>query len=208
MTGSKTIWSTREPLILASQSPIRAELLKKVGFPFSVATADIDERKIENELNSDTKTPQKIARALAEAKALAVSHDNPNAWVIGADQTLEFEHDILHKVVTRQEAETQLLSMSGKAHQLHSAIAVVRESKTVSLNVETAVLNMRTLSRHDIQTYCDLAGDALFQSVGCYQFEGLGRHLFASVDGREDVILGLPLDSIIKFFRSAGCLTF
>jgi septum formation protein len=208
MTGSKSIWSAKEPLVLASQSTIRAELLKKVGFPFSVETADIDERKIENELNSDTKTTQKIALALAEAKALAVSKNNPDAWVIGADQTLEFENNILHKVATRQEAETQLLSMSGKAHQLHSAIAVVRENKTVSLNVETAVLNMRPLSRHDIQTYCDLAGDVLFQSVGCYQFEGLGRHLFESVDGQEDVILGLPLNPIIKFFRSAGCLTF
>jgi len=208
MTGSKTIWSTKEPLILASQSAIRAELLKKVGFPFSVAIADIDERKIENELNSDTKTPQQIALALAEAKSLAVSQNNPDAWVIGADQTLAFEHNILHKVATRQEAETQLQSMSGKAHELHSALAVVRQNKTVSLSVDTAVLNLRVLSPQDIQTYCDLAGDVLFQSVGCYQFEGLGRHLFESVDGQEDVILGLPLDPIIKFFRSAGCLTF
>ena len=207
MTKSKSIWSAEEPLILASKSTIRAELLKKVGFPFSVETADIDERKIENELNSDTKTPQKIALALAEAKALAVSQNNHNAWVIGADQTLEFEHNILHKVVTRQEAETQLLSMSGKVHQLHSAIAIVRENKTVSLNVETALLNMRPLSRHDIQTYCDLAGDVLFQSVGAYQYEGLGRHLFECIQGREDVILGLPLDPIIKFFRSARCLS-
>ncbi|MEI6572088.1 MAG: Maf family protein [Alphaproteobacteria bacterium] len=208
MTGSKTIWSAKEPLILASQSTIRAELLKKVGFPFSVETADIDERKIENELNSDIKTPQKIALALAEAKALAVSQNNPDAWVIGADQTLEFENNILHKVAKRQEAETQLLSMSGKTHELHSAIAVVRQNKTVNISVDTAFLNMRPLSRGDIQTYCDLAGDVLFQSVGCYQFEGLGRHLFASVDGQEDVILGLPLSPIIKFFRSAGCLTF
>lgn len=208
MTNSKSIWSAGEPLILASKSTIRAELLKKVGFPFSVETADLDERKIESELNSDTKTPQKIALALAEAKALAVSQNNPDAWVIGADQTLEFDNNILHKVATIQEAETQLLSMSGKAHQLHSAIAIVRENKTFSLNVKTALLNMRPLTRKDIQIYCDLAHDALFQSVGSYQYEGLGRHLFESIEGREDVILGLPLDPIIKFFRSAGCLTF
>ena len=208
MTNSKSIWSVEAPLILASKSTIRAELLKKVGFTFSVETAEIDERKIEKELNPNTRTPEKTALVLAEEKALAVSQNNPDAWVIGADQTLEFENNVLHKVATRQEAETQLLSMSGKAHQLYSAIAIVRENKTLSLNVETALLNMRPLSRHDIQTYCDLAGDVLLQSVGAYQYENLGRHLFESIQGREDVILGLPLDPIIKFFRSAGCLTF
>jgi septum formation protein len=208
MTDSNSIWSAEEPLILASKSPIRAELLKKAGFIFSTQFPKIDERIIENKLDIGQKAPQKIALALAEAKALAVSLNNPDAWVIGADQTLEFENNILHKVATRREAETQLLSMSGKAHQLHSAFAIVKANKTVSLDVETALLNMRPLSRNEIQTYCDLAGDVLFQSVGCYQFEGLGRHLFESVDGQEDVILGLPLDPIIKFFRSAGCLTF
>ena len=208
MMGSNTIWSTNEPLILASQSAIRAELLKKIGFTFSIQTAEIDERKIEKELNSDTKTPKKIALALAKAKAVAVSQNNPDAWVIGADQTLELEDIILHKVATRQEAETQLLAMSGKAHHLHSAVAVVSQNKTVSLNLETASLTMRPLSRKEIRIYCDLAGDALFQSVGCYQFEGLGRHLFESVKGHDDVILGLPLDPIIKFFRSARCLNF
>lgn len=208
MTNVISIWSAEEPLILASKSTVRAELLKKVGFIFSIQSADIDERTIENKLDLSEKTPRKIALMLAEAKAVAVSHNNPNAWVIGADQTLEFENNILHKVTTRQEAETQLLSMSGKTHQLHSAIAIVRDNKIFSLKVQTALLNMRPLSRKDIQTYCDLAQDTLFQSVGSYQYEGIGRHLFESMEGREDVILGLPLDPIIEFFRSAGCLTF
>ncbi len=208
MTNLDTIWSARDPLILASQSTIRAELLNKVGFIFDVQTAKIDERQIEAHLSPADKTPKRIGLALAEAKARAVSKTNSEAWVIGADQILEFEDQILHKVKSSIDAQQQLFSMAGKQHQLHSAAAIVRGGETQCLMIETATLTMRTLSSDNIRDYCQLAGDHIFQCVGSYQYEGLGRHLFERVDGRDDVILGLPLDQIIKFFRSAGCLTF
>jgi septum formation protein len=87
-------------------------------------------------------------------------------------------------------------------------VAILKGRTEKHIFIETASLRMRALTGGTIKNYCDLAGEAIFDSVGSYHYEGLGRHLFESVEGREDVIYGLPLDPIIKFFRSAGCLRF
>lgn len=204
----QTIWSAKEPLVLASNSTIRAELLRKAGFQFSVRTSKIDERKIEADFVGTSKDPCELAKALAYAKAAAVSDKEPDAWVLGADQILEFEGQIFHKVDTREEVEKNLENFSGKTHNLHSAVAILKSRTEKHIFIETASLRMRALIENNIKNYCDLAGEAIFDSVGSYHYEGLGRHLFESVEGREDVIYGLPLDPIIKFFRSAGCLRF
>ena len=202
------IWSSKTPLILASNSTIRAELLRKAGFQFSAQTSKIDERKIEADFVVTSKDPCELAKTLAHAKAAAVSDKVPDAWVLGADQILEFEDQIFHKAETREEVEKNLENFSGKTHHLHSAVAILKGRTEKHIFIETASLRMRALTKDNIKNYCDLAGEAIFDSVGSYHYEGLGRHLFESVEGREDVIYGLPLDPIIKFFRSAGCLRF
>ena len=150
----------------------------------------------------------RIRRRVGYAKAEAISDKAPEAWIIGADQILELEGQIFHKAKTRQEVETNLEYFAGKTHHLHSAVAILKGNSITKIFVETAALKMRILTKDDIKIYCDLAGDMIFESVGSYHYEGLGRHLFESVEGREDVIYGLPLDPIIKFFRSAECLKF
>lgn len=203
-----TIWSSKAPLILASNSAIRSDLLKQAGFEFSIQTPKIDERKIESDFLVKSKEPRDLAKTLAHAKAEAISDKAPEAWIIGADQILELEGQIFHKAKTRQEVEKNLEYFAGKIHHLHSAVAILKGNSITKIFVETAALKMRILTKDDIKIYCDLAGDMIFESVGSYQYEGLGRHLFESVEGREDVIYGLPLDPIIKFFRSAECLKF
>ena len=202
------IWSSKTPLILASNSTIRAELLRKAGFEFSVQTSKIDERKIEADFIVKSHDPRDLAKTLAHAKAAALTDKAPDVWVIGADQILEFNGRIFHKAETREEVEKNLDYFSGQTHHLHSAVAILKSQTEKHIFIETASLRMRVLTKDDIKNYCDLAGEAIFDSVGSYHYEGLGRHLFESVEGREDVIHGLPLDSIIKFFRSAGCLKF
>ncbi len=203
-----TIWSSKAPLILASNSAIRSDLLKQAGFEFSIQTPKIDERKIESDFLVKSKEPRDLAKTLAHAKAEAISDKAPEAWIIGADQILELEGQIFHKAKTRQEVENNLEYFEGKTHHLHSAVAILKGNSITKIFVETAALKMRILTKDDIKIYCDLAGDMIFESVGSYHYEGLGRHLFESVEGREDVIYGLPLDPIIKFFRSAECLKF
>ena len=203
-----TIWSSKAPLILASNSAIRSDLLKQAGFEFSIQTPKIDERKIESDFLVKSKEPRDLAKTLAHAKAAALTDKAPEAWIIGADQILELEGQIFHKAKTRQEVEKNLEYFAGKTHHLHSAVAILKGNSITKIFVETAALKMRILTKDDIKIYCDLAGDMIFESVGSYHYEGLGRHLFESVEGREDVIYGLPLDPIIKFFRSAECLKF
>ena len=116
----QTIWSAKEPLILASNSTIRAELLRKAGFQFSVRTSKIDERKIEADFVGTSKDPCELAKALAHAKAAAVSDKEPDSWVLGADQILEFEGQIFHKADTREEVEKNLENFSGKTGQTFS----------------------------------------------------------------------------------------
>ena len=207
MTRPK-IWSAKDPLILASTSTVRAELLRRSGFEFRVQASNIDERKIEADYAVNSLLPQDLAKLLAQAKAAAVSDFEPNAWVIGADQILEFDKTILHKATTRAEVEKNFNNLAGQTHYLHSAIAIFKNRLPAQILIETAALRMRNLSHDDIKIYCDLVGEAIFETVGSYHYEGLGRHLFESVEGGEDVIYGLPLDPIIKFFRSAGCLKF
>lgn len=202
------IWSSKTPLILASNSTIRAELLRKAGFEFSVQTSKIDERKIEADFIVKSHDPRDLAKTLAHAKAAALTDKAPDVWVISADQILEFEGQIFHKAKTREEVEKNLDYLSGQTHHLHSAVAIFKGQTEKHIFIETASLRMRALTKDDIKNYCDLAGESIFDSVGSYHYEGLGRHIFESVEGREDVIYGLPLDSIIKFFRSAGCLKF
>jgi septum formation protein len=202
-----TIWSSKTPLILASNSTIRAELLRKAGFEFSVQTSKIDERTIESDFLIKSKYPSDLAIALAHAKAAALT-DTTDGWIIGADQILEFNGQIFHKAKTREEVEKNLKNFAGGIHHLHSAVAILKGQTEKHFFIETASLRMRALTKDDIKNYCDLAGEEILDSVGSYHYEGLGRHLFESVEGREDVIYGLPLDPIIKFFRSAGCLKF
>lgn len=201
-----SLWISQDPLILASKSRIRSELLKQAGFDFSTRTKDIDERDLERRMSLTQSSASDHAKTLAEAKALAVSAEVPDAWVIGADQILEAHGKIIHKPKTRTEAEDHLNRLAGVTHQLHSAVAITKDNRCQALFVESAVMKMRALTADEIRIYCDLAGNALFHSVGSYEYEGLGRHLFESALASHDVILGLPLDPIIKFFRSAKCL--
>ncbi len=208
MTRSSSVWLASDPLILASKSSARAALLRGAGFVFSTHPANLDERAFEASLKPEEREAASLALKLACEKARLVGVLNHNAWVLGADQTLAIDDVLLHKSSTREAAYRQIEMLAGRTHQLFSAIAVARNDEVIWSHCERVDLTMRALSSDAINAYLDCALPDCLSAVGCFHWEGLGRHLFQAVEGRDDAILGLPLDAMIGFFRSAGCLKF
>lgn len=195
-------------LILASKSKARAALLENAGLTFECQTANVDERAAEQPLVEAGAHPSDIAQLLAEVKAMDVSEKNPETLVIGADQTLGFGDKRFNKPVDYEAARRQLLELSGNSHQLHSAIAVVKNGETLWRHVSTATLTMRPFSPEEVGRYMARVGDNVRSSVGCYQLEGLGVQLFDKIEGDYFTILGLPLLPLLGFLRQEQGLSF
>ena len=199
-----TLWRGKHPLVLASQSLTRQALLANAGIDFEAMAAGIDERAVQQA--SGLLAPSDIAALLARAKALAVSSRQPGKYVIGADQTLALGGRLFSKPAGRPPAAEQLRALAGRNHELHSAVAVVRDGKILFEAVAIAGMTMRRLGDAEIDVYLDQAGEAVTSSVGAYQLEGLGVHLFERIEGDHFTILGLPLLPLLDFLRSQHLL--
>jgi septum formation protein len=140
---------------------------------------------------------------LARAKADVVAASLPGRLVLGADQTLARGAKRFGKPADRAEAADQLRALRGRTHELHSALALVRDKEAVFTCVDTARLTMRDFSDRFLNDYLDMAGDAAMNSVGSYQLEGIGIHLFERVEGDYFTILGLPLLPLLNFMRQS-----
>jgi len=199
-----TLWRGKDQLILASQSRARQMLLTNAGIAFEAVPADIDERAVQQA--SGLTTPGDIAALLAREKALSVSSRQVSKYVIGADQTLALGDRLFSKPAGRAQAAEQLRALAGRAHELHSAIAVARDGKILFAEIAVARMTMRPLDEAGIDGYLDAAGKAVTSSVGAYQLEGLGVHLFERIEGDHFTILGLPLLPLLAFLRSERLL--
>lgn len=194
-----TLWRGTTPLILASQSRARKMLLANAGLAFETVAAEIDERAVQQ--SSGLANPGEIAGLLAREKARWVSARRSGHYVIGADQTLALGERLFNKPDGRAAAADQLRALAGRTHELHSAIAVVIDGRVAFETVAIARMSMRPLGGEDIRHYLDEAGEAVTTSVGAYQLEGLGVHLFERVEGDHFTILGLPLLPLLAFLR-------
>lgn len=201
-----TLWRSDRPLILASQSASRQMLLRNAGLAFEAIPADVDERAIQQ--GSGLAAPEAIAALLAREKALDVARRKPGCVVIGADQTLALGQLLFNKPAGREQAALQLRTLAGETHALYSAVAVARDDEVLFADVAVARLTMRALSDAAISAYLDAAGEKVTTSVGAYQLEGLGIHLFERVEGDHFTILGLPLLPLLGFLRRQGLLAF
>lgn len=189
-------------LILASQSSARQALLRGAKVEFETLPADIDEREIEQA--SRLSDAPAVAALLAKEKALHVGRAHPDAYVIGADQTLALGPRIFAKAEDRARARAQLKSLCGHTHELHSAVVVAKSDQILFQSVSTARMTMRSLNDAQVEAYLDLAGEAVTASVGGYQLEGAGVHLFERIEGDYFTILGLPLLPLLGFLRGLG----
>jgi septum formation protein len=196
------LWLADAPLVLASKSAVRREVLLSAGIPVEAIPADIDERGIE--ARSAAIDPGEVALMLACEKAKAVSSDLPKRWVLGADQTLALGTRRFSKPADAVAARAQLTTLRGRTHALHSAIAVVRDGAVMHETVDVARLTMREFSDSFLNRYLAEAGPAVLASVGGYQLERIGIHLFDQVEGDHFTVLGLPLIPLLAFLRQAG----
>ena len=193
-------------LILASGSTHRAQLLQNVGLEFQQVPSTLDERAIEAPLDDADVLPEDRAEILAEAKALDVSEKSPGAWVIGCDQILAFENQVLHKPKDMEAARRRLLLLSGKTHFLYSAVVLVRDGQTVWRHVTPCPMKMRPLSPEFIGRHLADVGDEILSSVGAYHTEGKGAQLFEEISGDLFSIIGLPLLPLLSALRENGVI--
>jgi septum formation protein len=201
-----SIWRGKYPLILASQSRARKMLLANAGLTFEAIPAGIDERAIQQA--SEASAPGEIAGLLAREKARFVSERKAGHHVIGADQTLALGGRLFNKPDGHAAAAEQLGALAGQTHELHSAIAVALDGKILFETVAIARMSMRPLGEEGIRAYLDAAGEAVTSSVGAYQLEGLGVHLFERIEGDHFTILGLPLLPLLAFLRRERLIGF
>jgi septum formation protein len=199
-----TLWRGKDPLVLASQSAARQTLLANAGIAVEAVPAGLDERAVQQA--SGLLAAGEVAALLAREKALAVSTRQPGRFVIGADQTLALGTRLFSKPANRGQAAEQLRALAGHTHELHSAVAVARDGKILFADVAVARMTMRRLGETDIDAYLDQASEAVTTSVGAYQLEALGVHLFERIEGDHFTILGLPLLPLLAFLRSQQLL--
>jgi septum formation protein len=190
-------------LILASASAPRRQLLINAGLAFDVEPSGLDEEEVTRSLGSRA-APQELASTLAEMKAVKVSGRHPDAMVIGADSTLACNGRLFDKPPTMDAARKQLLALRGQTHELFSSVVVARGGQRLWHWSERARLTMRPFDDAFIDTYLARAGEGVLASVGAYQLEGLGAHLFTRVDGDYFTILGLPLLPLLSFLAGHG----
>jgi septum formation protein len=197
-------WLARQPLVLASKSPSRRAILEGAGLPFAIMPADIDERALEAGLPS--RDPGAIASALAREKAHVIATNMPGRLVLGADQTLALGQRLFTKPDDIAAAREQLKALRGRTHELHAALALARDGSIIFEHREIARLTMRDFSDDFLEVYLAAAGSAVTASVGAYQIEANGIHLFDKIDGDQFTIMGLPLIPLLDFLRRDGCL--
>ncbi|PPD46531.1 MAG: septum formation inhibitor Maf [Methylocystis sp.] len=201
---SSPFWRAGAPLILASKSAGRRQVLLQAGIPFETRPADVDERAIETGLGAVG--ADDIALALARAKAGVVSKLAPGRLVLGADQVASCEGRIFGKPENTEKAAELLRFLSGRGHRLHSAMALVRDGSVLFEAVMPADLTMRPLSEAFIAAYLAAMGETALTSAGAYQVEGLGAQLFSQVSGDHWTIMGLPILPLLDALRREGAL--
>ncbi len=193
-------------IILASKSAARRAVLTGAGVPFEVSVAGVDEDAVKNAMLAEGASPRDVADALAELKAIRVSRSKPG-FVIGSDQTLEFEGKLYDKAQTVEAAAERLKLMRGKPHKLHSAVVVAKDGAPIWREIVSATLTMRDFSDEFLADYLAVEGEHALGSVGCYRLEGPGAQLFSKIEGDYFAILGLPLMGLLDLFRRHGVLT-
>lgn len=188
--------SQATPLLLASTSRYRADLLRRLQLPFEAVAPGVEETPQAGE------APARMARRLARAKAQAVAAARPDRWVLGSDQVPAFEDRVFAKPGDRPTAIEQLLACSGKAVEFHTAVALVAGGRVLE-QLDTTVVRFRVLTRAQVERYLD--AEPAYDSAGSFKVEGLGITLFEAIESRDPTaLIGLPLIAVRRLLGDAG----
>ena len=193
-------------IVLASGSAIRGQMLSNAGIAFEAIVPRVDEEMIKMALQAEQATPRDIADTLAETKARKIGGKHPDKMVIGCDQVLDIEGQILSKPQTPEEVKEQLKALRGKRHSLLSAVVVYHELKPLWRHVGQVRLYMRDISDSYLNEYVDRNWPSLQSSVGGYKLEEEGVRLFSRIEGDYFTILGLPMIEMINYLTASGDL--
>jgi septum formation protein len=195
-----------EPLVLASASSTRHTLLRNAGVPFTAQPVSVDEAQMRDALQAEGAPPRDIADALAEMKARKAASRFPQALVLGCDQLLSIDGEILAKPSTRAEAAAQLRRLRGTTHQLLSAAVIYADAAPVWRHVGVVRLTMKAFSDSFLDAYLDRNWPGLSDTVGAYKLEEEGVRLFSQVNGDYFCVLGLPLLELIGYLGTRGVI--
>jgi septum formation protein len=201
------LWRGVGPLVLASRSESRRALLAAAGLDAESIAPEVDERALEDRYLVEGGAIEDVVIELARAKALAVSIKRPDAYCIGADQTLTLDGRIFHKSRDLVEGAQTLAALSGKTHRLTSAFCVARARAPLVIHRDHADLRIRALAPDEISRYLERVGPSVLSSVGAYQGEGLGVHLFEHIEGDHSVVLGLPMLGLLAWMRRENLIS-
>lgn len=196
-----------ENIVLASGSHARQNMLKNAGVKFSAKSADIDEKTLIIDLFNQGISISEIALKLSKEKALSISENNINIYVIGSDQICDIDGKFLMKANNKKDAFDKLSRLQGHTHQLHSAVSVVKDGNEIWSHIETVHMKMKKMSHQEIENYLDVAGDDAVNCAGGYAIEKYGIRLFDKIDGDYFSILGMPLLPLLNFLEKEGAIS-
>ena len=189
-------------IILASKSEVRKEILDKNNIKCIVEPSNIDEEPVKESLLKEQASPEIISKNLAELKANKVSMKKNDEIVLGADSVIDLEGELISKPESREEAMEILRKLNGKSHFLISSVCISKNGSMIWNYTDKAKLTMKNFTDDELKNYLSKIPDAILYAYNVYQIEGEGRSLFASIEGDEDTIMGLPVKKIKEYLSS------
>ena len=189
-------------IILASKSKVRKEILDKNNIESDVMPSNVDEDIVKESLIKEKATPEIISKNLAELKANKVSMKKIDEIVLGADSVIDLEGELISKPESREEAMEILRKLNGKSHFLISSVCISKNGSMIWNYTDKAKLTMKNFSDDELKNYLSKISDETLYAYNVYQIEGEGRSLFASIEGDEDTIMGLPVKKIKEYISS------
>ena len=189
-------------IILASKSEVRKEILDKNNIKCVVEPSNVDEEPVKESLLREQASSEIISKNLAELKANKVSMKKNDEIVLGADSVIDLEGELISKPESREEAMEILRKLNGKSHFLISSVCISKNGSMIWNYTDKAKLTMKNFSDDELKNYLSKISDETLYAYNVYQIEGEGRSLFASIEGDEDTIMGLPVKKIKEYIKS------
>ncbi len=188
---------TAPALILASSSPRRSRYLRELGFSFRRVAPEVNEESLRGE------SARRYVLRLAKSKAGAVARRYPRHWVVAADTTVVVDGKLLGKPASARDAARILKLLSGRSHQVVSAVALARfQDRILRSAVSTTRVFFRTLTPEDIRWY--VGTEEPMDKAGAYGIQGLGGVLVSRVEGSFSNVIGFPLEKFLELWSDAG----
>ena len=190
-----------DKIILASKSKVRKEILDKNNIKSFVVPSNVDEDIVKINLLKEKVSPEIISKNLAELKANKVSLKKTDEIVLGADSVIDLNGELISKPESREEAMKILNKLNGKSHFLISSVCLSKNGSMIWNHTDKARLTMKNLSDKELINYLSKIPDEILYAYNVYQIEGEGRNLFASIEGDENTIMGLPVKKIKEYIE-------